>query len=185
MILKHDGILSRKKFMPYTERCNVLMTSSVESYLPFVLITGTSGFLTTTVPAKSYNGKSIFSITMSSSNMSHQLGKANIPAEVFSRLVARPSSVPLFHTLTLHCSPTQRDLIDKYHSYLYAHHKVDKTIALMVQYELITTDKDNWLRRDICQYIQSCPTCQKMDATHKAIRASPFVLSPLQRPWNG
>ena len=112
----------------------------------------------------------------------HVPGKANIPADVFSRLVARPSDVPVFHILTLQCSATQRELIHKYHSYLYAHHGVDKTIALMIQYEPITTSKDNWpmLRHDVRQFIQSCPTCQKMDATHKAIRASPFVLSSLK-----
>ena len=72
-----------------------------------------------------------YSITIAT--IEHVLGKANIAANVFSRLVAQPSDVPVFHILTLKYSSTQRDLINKYHSYLYSHHEVDKTIALMVQ----------------------------------------------------
>ena len=49
----------------------------------------------------------------------------------------------------------------------------------MVQYEPVITNKDNW-RYDVRQCIQSCPTCQKMDATYKAIRASSFVISSLK-----
>ena len=36
------------------------------------------------------------------------------------------------------------------------------------------------LRHDVREYVMSCPTCQKMDTRHKAIRASRFVLSTLQ-----
>ena len=52
----------------------------------------------------------------------HVPGKTNIPADVFSRLVARPQPVSIHHVLVLQCSPTQRDLIERFHTtYLYAH----------------------------------------------------------------
>ena len=70
MVPKHDDLPSRKKLMLDTGRCYVLMTSSMESHLPFVRITGTSCFITTKVHAKSCNENSIFSITITWSNMS-------------------------------------------------------------------------------------------------------------------
>ena len=52
----------------------------------------------------------------------------------------------------------------------------------MTQHEPFETDGTKWpnLRHDVRQFVQSCPTCQKMDARHKTIRASRFVLSTLK-----
>ena len=112
----------------------------------------------------------------------HVPGKANIPADVFSRLVERPVPAMVNHIMTVDCTPQQRQLIERFHCYLYAHHGVERTIALMTQHAPTETSATNWpkLRYHVRCYIQSCPTCQKMDATHKAIRASRFTLSSLR-----
>ncbi len=112
----------------------------------------------------------------------HVPGKANIPADVFSRLVIRPTPIDVHHILILQCTPTQRGLIERFHTYLYAHWGVKKTLALMIQHAPIETNETKWtnLRNDVRQYVQSCSTCQKMDARHKTIRASRFVLSTLK-----
>ena len=114
----------------------------------------------------------------------HVPGKANIPADVFSRLVDRDPA-PIFalhHIVTTSCSATQRALIEKFHTYLRAHFGVDRTIALMSQYAPDDTSDHNWptLRQDVRQYIQCCPTCQKMDVRKQVIHASRFVLSALK-----
>ena len=59
---------------------------------------------------------------------------------------------------------------------------MEKIIALMTQHEPVETDGINWpnLRYDVRKFVQSCPTCKKMDARHKTIRASRFVLSTLK-----
>ena len=51
----------------------------------------------------------------------HVPGKANIPADVFSRLVVRPTPIEVHHILVLQCTPTQCGLIERFHTYLYAH----------------------------------------------------------------
>jgi len=110
MVHKHDGLPSRKKRMPYTGRCYVLMTSSVVFHLPFILITGTSFSLTTTVLVKYCNGNLIFSITMPSSNISRA---KPTPQLTFSADLL-PGLVPfqgLFHILTMQYSPSQGELI--------------------------------------------------------------------------
>jgi transposase InsO family protein len=117
----------------------------------------------------------------------HVPGKANIPADVFSRLVVRPGGeVPtpspntqVNHIVTLDCTAAQRSLIEKFHAYLYAHHGVERTIALMVQHAPTETSATAWpnLKHDVRRYIQSCPTCQKMDPLCRVIRASRFTLS--------
>ena len=61
----------------------------------------------------------------------HVPGKANIPADIFSRQIIRAPTLPLF----LHCSTEQRELIHKYHTHLYAHYGVERTIALLTQYD--------------------------------------------------
>ena len=51
-----------------------------------------------------------------------------------------------------------------------------------VQHAPNETNEMNWpnIRNDVRQYVQSCSACQKMDASHKTIRASRFVLSTLK-----
>ena len=71
---------------------------------------------------------------ISSITMLYVPGQANIPADVFSRLVIKPNPVPVFHILTLQCTHHQRSLIEKYHAYLCAHSGFDRTINLMTQY---------------------------------------------------
>ena len=112
----------------------------------------------------------------------HVAGKANIPADVFSRLIIRPQPVVLNHVLVLQCSAAQRTLIERFHTYLHAHWGVEKTIALLTQHAPLETSGTVWpqLRHDVRQFVQSCPTCQKMDTRHKTIRASRFVLSTLK-----
>ena len=70
--------------------------------------------------------------------------------------------------------------MERFHTYLYAHWGgVENTLALMMQH---APNETNWpnLRNDVRQYVQSCSTCQKMDARHKTIRVSRFVLSTLK-----
>ena len=52
----------------------------------------------------------------------------------------------------------------------------------MIQHAPNETNETNWpnLRNDVRQYVQRFSTCQKMDARHKTIRASRFVLSTLK-----
>ena len=52
----------------------------------------------------------------------------------------------------------------------------------MTQHEPYETDGTNRpnLRYDVKQFVQSCPTCQKMDARYKTIRAPRFVLFTLK-----
>jgi hypothetical protein len=82
----------------------------------------------------------------------HVPGKANIPADIFSRQIIKAPTLPLFHILTLHCSTEQRELIHKYHTHLYAHYGVERTIALLTQYEPILTS-----RRKLAQPSPRCP----------------------------
>ena len=51
----------------------------------------------------------------------HVAGKANIPADVFSRLVVKPIPVQLHHVVILQCTLTQRTLIERFHTYLHTH----------------------------------------------------------------
>ena len=90
----------------------------------------------------------------------HVPGKANVPADVFSRLVVRHTSIPIHHILGLQCTSTQRNLIERFHTYLYAHWGVETTLALMVHH---SPNETNWphIRNDVRQYVQSCSTCQK------------------------
>jgi transposase InsO family protein len=112
----------------------------------------------------------------------HVAGVANIPADVFSRLVTKVVSLPVHPILTLSCTSDQRALIEKFHTYLHAHYGVERTILLLTQHEPDLTNSTVWpnLRHDVRQFVQSCPTCQKMDARHQVIRASRFVLSSLR-----
>ena len=73
----------------------------------------------------------------------HVVGKANIPADVFSRLVVRPIPVQPHHVVVLQCTLTQRTLIERFHTYLHAHWGVEKTIALMTQHEPVEIDGTN------------------------------------------
>ena len=93
----------------------------------------------------------------------------------------RPTSTPVHHILVLQCTSTQRNLIERFHTYLYAYWGVEKTLALIIQHPPNETIKINWthIRNDVHQYAQSCTSCQEMDARHKNIQASRFVLSTL------
>jgi len=51
----------------------------------------------------------------------HVPGKANIPADVFSKLIVKPEPVQLHHFVILQCTLTQRTLIERFHTYLHAH----------------------------------------------------------------
>ena len=62
----------------------------------------------------------------------HVPGKANVPADVFSRLVTRPTPIDVHHIMILQCTSTQRGLIERFHTYLYAHWGGRKTLALMI-----------------------------------------------------
>jgi len=52
----------------------------------------------------------------------------------------------------------------------------------MTQHAPLETSETVWphLRHDVRQFVQICPTCQKMNTRHKTIRASRFVLSTLK-----
>ena len=63
----------------------------------------------------------------------HVPEKVNIPADVFSRLIILHQTLPLFDILTLQYSPSQRELIHRFHTHLYAQSKVDRTISLLTQ----------------------------------------------------
>jgi len=57
----------------------------------------------------------------------HVAGKANIPTDVFSRLIV---PVQLHHVLILQCTLTQRTLIERFHTYLHAHCGAEKRLNL-------------------------------------------------------
>jgi len=52
----------------------------------------------------------------------------------------------------------------------------------MTQHAPLERSGKNWLhlRHDVRQFVQSYPTCEKIDARHKTIHASQFVLSTLK-----
>jgi hypothetical protein len=109
----------------------------------------------------------------------HVPGELNIPADVFSRLVPQIQTTTINQILVVQCSDAQRALIKTNHEWLHAHSGVDRTLALLTQRHPEETSKDNWphLRRDVRDYIRSCPTCQKMDTRHQVIRSLRIIHS--------
>jgi hypothetical protein len=114
-------------------------------------------------------------------NIEYIKGSDNIVADTFSRLV-EPEHIPTVTTNVLvsaKCTDAQRQLIEQFHTYQGAHWGATRTQNLIKELIPDKTSKDQWptLTRDIRDYIQSCPTCQKMSTITKPITADRFILS--------
>jgi len=68
----------------------------------------------------------------------HVPGKANIPADMFSRLVVRPTPIEVHHILVLQCTPTRTlSLVP------ICPPGVEKTLALMIEHAPKETNEKN------------------------------------------
>ena len=72
------------------------------------------------------SGNSIYSTMMLL--FEHIPGKENIPADVFSRLVQKPTDTTFNQILVLQCTDDQRAMIKENHEWFHAHSEVDRTI---------------------------------------------------------
>ena len=108
----------------------------------------------------------------------HIKGVDNIPADVFSRLVPRTGLI-VNNIVLSRCTTRQHDLIKACHEHHYAHWGVQKTLNLLKSYHPEETSKDLWptFLQDVRDFIQCCPTCQKMIPLQAVIKAPRFVLS--------
>jgi hypothetical protein len=118
-------------------------------------------------------------------HIEHIKGIDNIPADAFSRQVARwtPDEVIINSTIVrTTCTDLQRSRIKTCHEFYHAHWGVDKTIDFLIQNFPEDTLETVWpdIKHDVRLFVRSCPTCQKMSPLQAVIKATPFYLSTLQ-----
>ena len=111
-------------------------------------------------------------------DIEHVAGKLNVVADAFSRLVVNNqpmrNSIETIANMEVFQSRIPEDnyrTIGRHHNSTVGHFGVEKTISML------QASKQSWkyMRKNVRQFIQQCPVCQKLREHHHEIKTHPFT----------
>ena len=107
-------------------------------------------------------------------DIEHIAGEENVAADAFSRLCERAPTVPKFNGFAEPLSSKVKSVLKRVHNSVGGHSGVDKTIQ-----KLTVSGVEPWprMREHVTQFIQQCPTCQKLDYRSVKNHTTPFSLA--------